>query len=533
MAREFGELLMARERYLYADLTGTVVGCVDRIDAIDSQDGKKRFVQQRCENGAFVPGLNGVKLPLYRLLEVRERIDEPIYFAEGERKTDCLANALRCVESQGAVTTIAGGGNEILTAEHLAQLRGCVSVVVLADSDVPGRLTARTRARAIVETYPKASVRIVDFYPDLHDGRDVGDFLNEGRTFDEFLEIVAAAPVVQPDLEEIEQLSAAYDDRLIAMGMRNASQVPVEHEDDQRRYTFGINNIDQLLGPLRPGEVTIIAARQGEGKTALALKIARTNAVKYTVAVATLEMTSEDLRDRLLSSIMYQDLDRVEMARLHSASIYHDAVRELARLNLFLWEPKPDSALGVADKSLRAITASAEAVSADLLIIDWTRCISGWKPGDAGGASSAIVEQLVQYARVTRIHIILVSQLNRDAQGKRPMVSQLQDTGALEQLTHKVVLLWQPFSEETTNDIMEVIGAKNRRGRKFRSHVHLLGSIGEFASLSRDDEARRATCCKPKEYSKNNVQAIDSEPRPKREKKAISKEDQELEAFPF
>lgn len=181
------------ERFVYPDESGEPVGCVDRHD---KADGKKSFVQHRYERGAYVTGLGGRTLPLYRLPELRTRIErkQVIFIVEGERKADALAQALRGVKYGAAVTTIAGGANAKLTPEHLQQLRGGKEYDVLADSDAPGRKAARERAEAIATAYPDALVRIVDLYADRDDGSDVHDWLDERRSFDEFRALIDAAP---------------------------------------------------------------------------------------------------------------------------------------------------------------------------------------------------------------------------------------------------------------------------------------------------------------------------------------------------
>lgn len=185
------------ERFVYFDDAGVSVGCVDRHD---KSDGTKSFVQYRFDGGTFIMGLAGRKLPLYRLPETRAAIGrtEPVYFVEGERKADTLANALRLFEAGGVVTTIAGGANAKLTDEHVAWFRDVREVDVLADSDAPGRKAARERAEMIATAYPSATVRVVDLFPDRNDGSDIHDWLDERRPLLEFLAIIAAAPLVTP-----------------------------------------------------------------------------------------------------------------------------------------------------------------------------------------------------------------------------------------------------------------------------------------------------------------------------------------------
>ena len=125
--------------------------------------------------------MNGARLPLYRGPELRAAVAAglTVFSCEGERKADRLAAALRVQKIGAAVTTIAGGANAALTVEHLAQLHGVTRIVVLADSDRPGRNAAAVRAERIARAYPTADVRVVDLYPDRRDGSDIADWLSE------------------------------------------------------------------------------------------------------------------------------------------------------------------------------------------------------------------------------------------------------------------------------------------------------------------------------------------------------------------
>ena len=514
-------------RYVYTDADGEVVGCVDRCSVGEScsfpecRADKKHFMQYRTAPfGEFVLGLKGQKLPLYRLVEVRAGIKalEAVYLVEGEGKADRLAEALKDLGETGVPTTIAGGCNEKLTADHLNALDGVLMVFVITDSDAPGRTAAKERARVIADRYPQADVRVIDLYPDRTDGSDIGDFLDEGRTADEFFECVSAGVKIEAGSlmdEEIELLAEAYQERLRSMGTFKAAQVPRSNdEDDERRYCLGIDSIDRRMGPLFPGNVTAIGARQGEGKTTLLLHAALENAKKYETLFATLEMTREEIRDKALAHIMGQSLDEVERARARGFSTYSDAVKELARLKLYIWEPRSSVPLGAIDRSVKAIAEVAEAVKADIVFIDYTRMITGWRDGNPGGVCSDIIEELVEYAKYTRIHIFIASQLNRTAQNKRPSIEMLQDTGRIEQRAHKVLLLWQPFAEGPPTGLYrlcELILAKHRRGYPFRGHVGLIPHVGKFISLSLQEEQEAPCCAEKKNKSKEKFVSIHRE----------------------
>lgn len=190
--------------YVYGE-NGVTIARVDRVEpGLNGRD--KDFLPYRALPGggfAKTPGLKGMKLPLYRVDEVRAAIDagETIYLVEGEGKGDALRDLLRKAGSVAAVTTLFGGATATLTDAHLASLSGARSVVVLADSDSAGRNAAMARARRIVNADRTSDVRLVDLYPDRSEGSDVADWLAGGHKLDDLRALVDCAPRIAAALE--------------------------------------------------------------------------------------------------------------------------------------------------------------------------------------------------------------------------------------------------------------------------------------------------------------------------------------------
>ncbi len=156
--------------YFYRDEHGKPLARIDRIEP-GWQGRSKEFLPYASDgNRGFAdrPGLNGLKLPLYHVDEVRTAIDarETIYVTEGEGKCDLLRAILRSAGCAAAVTTIQGGASAPMRPEHTSSLAGVRRAVVLADSDDAGRRAARSRGQRIADEYPSCDVRVVDLYPD-------------------------------------------------------------------------------------------------------------------------------------------------------------------------------------------------------------------------------------------------------------------------------------------------------------------------------------------------------------------------------
>lgn len=192
--------MSAVDSFVYAE-NGVALARVDRIEpGLNGRD--KDFLPYLALPGKGfekTAGLNGMKLPLYRVDEVRAAIGagEIIYFVEGEGKCDRLREALLKAGSAEAVTTLFGGASAPMRPEHLRSLGGARQVIVLGDSDNAGRRARRSRAQRIADAYPTCDVRAIDFYADRTDGSDVADWLAEGHACHELVALAGATPRVE------------------------------------------------------------------------------------------------------------------------------------------------------------------------------------------------------------------------------------------------------------------------------------------------------------------------------------------------
>ena len=265
--------------------------------------------------------------------------------------------------------------------------------------------------------------------------------------------------------------------------------VPVTRNLDTRRYGIGLGGITSHMGELRPGEFLTLGAREGTGKTAAAEMIAVSNARDHKVLFCTLEMTREEIRDRMLGRKLNYPQERLAREREAKTPDYELAMKMLGNLDLLLWHPAKK------ERGVESILSRAVDTSAELLLIDHARCIDGWTSGNRNNACDKIVERLFEFARETSITTILLSQLNRDGAGRRPTNKYFQDTGFLEQKPDRCILLHRPFlGQPGRDDIAEVIVSKNRQGPCFRGHAYWHGETMRFSSMDEMDE-KSAPCC--------------------------------------
>jgi replicative DNA helicase len=265
--------------------------------------------------------------------------------------------------------------------------------------------------------------------------------------------------------------------------------IPTTRHLDPRRYGTGLAGITTHMGELRPGELVVVGAREGHGKSAWAEMMALSNARDHKVLYATLEMTPEEVRDRMLAKKLGWSLDRLEYEQMENTELYQQGKMLVSSFDLLVWQPSKK------ERSLAGITKRAVDVSASLLFIDYSRRIAGWKPGDAAGE---IMDALSEFVRSSFITTVLIAQLNRDAAGRRPTNANFQDSGKIEQAADRCILLHRPFLGQPAKDtVCEIVVSKNRQGPCFKQHSFWGGATMSFGSMDENDEAM-VQCCKHK-----------------------------------
>jgi replicative DNA helicase len=255
----------------------------------------------------------------------------------------------------------------------------------------------------------------------------------------------------------------------------------------------GFVDLDRIVGGLQPGNVIVVAARPSMGKTALALGIAEHAALSQerAVAIFSLEMSGDELIQRLLASTAIVDAGRIRAGRLapEDWSRIGRAADRLSAAKLFI-----DDSEGVSIGEMRSKTRRLKSrESLDLVIVDYIQLMEG-----SGGRRdenrvqelSSISRGLKMLARDLEVPILCVSQLNRapDARtDKRPMLSDLRESGAIEQDADLVLMIYRDdYYDENSEDrgIAEVNVAKNRHGPTEKVKLTFRGSYAKFDNLS-------------------------------------------------
>lgn len=222
----------------------------------------------------------------------------------------------------------------------------------------------------------------------------------------------------------------------------------------------GYTRLDNLLCGLRPGQLVVIGARPGAGKTAFALEIARRVAAEgKPVLIHSLEMSYAELLERLIvnaGDVTLSELDRRQPLNQKQRQKIDEAARYLYSLPIKIDDRKR--------LTIDQIRAGARMYpETRLLIVDYLQLVA--RPSMT---TKSIYEQVTMLTRELKvlamelgIPVIILSQLNRGTgQYDRPELRSLRDSGSIEQDADKVLLLW-----ETKEHLRAIDVAKNRRGR--------------------------------------------------------------------
>ena len=253
----------------------------------------------------------------------------------------------------------------------------------------------------------------------------------------------------------------------------------------------GLPDLDNVTLGLNKGELIIIAARPGMGKTSIALNIALHAAMneKKTVAIFSLEMSREQLVTRLLSRAALVPSKNLLTGRL-SEQQWKDIATAAQALSETDIRIDDNSAITVADISAQCRRLS----KVDLVVIDYLQLMSSsgsgrsWSNESRTQAVSDISRMMKIMAKELNVPVICLSQLSRASEGrqdKRPVLSDLRESGAIEQDADVVIGLYrQGYHDKEAEDpnLAEAIVLKNRKGRTDTVELNWIPEYTSFGS---------------------------------------------------
>lgn len=267
---------------------------------------------------------------------------------------------------------------------------------------------------------------------------------------------------VAPRIEAAQGLTAKAGARTIAEMATEAIR-RVENPETVRRIQSGWPGWDNAASPIKSGEMVTIAARPGMGKTALALQLGAHVANKHgTVVFFAMEMSGEELVDRLARHL------GAPRAR-HEKPKLTGAMQEVGKMRLAVYDNRERHTMATIESRTRLHAAMPGGVA--LVVIDYLQLI---EPTDRKVVREQQVAEMSrrckQLAGMVQAPVIVLAQLNRDIEKhqRAPILSDLRESGAIEQDSDRVWFLWQApadvMSTESTEIDVTLIQAKCRNG---------------------------------------------------------------------
>jgi len=443
---------------------------------------------QRAESGVRTPPqdldaetsvLGSMMLSKDAIADVVEHLrGEDFYKPAHETIYDVILDLYASGEPADAVTV----SNALSKSGDLARIGGAAYLHTLIQS-VPTSANAIfyaeiVRELALLRRLVTAGTRIVQMGYDAQG--DTDDLINraqsevyqvtERRTTEDYVRLSEA---LQPTIEEIERSGS--------------------HDGDTAGVPTGFYEFDELTNGLHPGQMIVIAARPGVGKSTLALDFARAAAIHHEQAtvIFSLEMGRIELTTRLLSAESGIPLQKLRQGKLDDERDWTTLANTMGKINdapLFI-DDSPNMALTEIRAKCRRLKQQHDL---KMVVIDYLQLMTSGKRVESRQQEvSEFSRSLKLLAKELEVPVIALSQLNRSAEqrnDKRPMVSDLRESGSIEQDADMVLLIHREdmYDKESPHAGEAVIMvAKHRNGPTGEITVAFQGARSRFANMPR------------------------------------------------
>jgi replicative DNA helicase len=258
----------------------------------------------------------------------------------------------------------------------------------------------------------------------------------------------------------------------------------------------GFTDFDRITGGFQPGSLNIIAARPSMGKTAFALNIAEYAALHGDAAVLifSLEMSAEQLAARLLSSVARVNLREMQQSnsvRTDQWNALTDAVARLSRSPIYIDDSSMLTTLELRSRCRRFFAKRGGEKS--LVIVDYLQLMANSRRAENRQQEVSDISRAMKgLAREFSAPVIALSQLSREVEkrgsDKRPMLSDLRDSGAIEQDADLVAFLYRPAyyqqDRESADPTAEVAVAKHRNGPTGKADLVFYREFSRFENIA-------------------------------------------------
>lgn len=289
-------------------------------------------------------------------------------------------------------------------------------------------------------------------------------------------------------------------DRLQDIFLKVIDDIENSNSTEQQKYFTGITDLDIITTGLHKEETMVVAARPGVGKTALALQISRNLASNgLNILLISREMSKEQMAKRFILSRSSIDSKRLRTGNINGEEwkVIIETMRKLSKLPI---------CINTTCRTIPQIKSKLRETKADVLIIDYLQLL---EPMNKSGTNreqqvSELSREIKNISLDFKIPVVLLSQLNRNADLRRPTLADLRESGAIEQDANSVVFIHLPtgkeiekavkeklFTEEfvrecskNKNKVVEVIVAKQRDGELGEFYLQYVPNKLTFLSIS-------------------------------------------------
>lgn len=314
-------------------------------------------------------------------------------------------------------------------------------------------------------------------------GKDAKQLLDEAEA--KVFEIAEQGARTSAGFVSIKPLLGQVVDRIQELYDRNSPS-------DVTGVPAGFNDLDQKTSGMQPGDMIIVAGRPSMGKTAFALNIAEHVAVENNlpVAIFSMEMPGTQLAMRLLSSVGKLDQHRVRTGKLNDDE-WQRLTYALGKLHDAPIHIDETPALNATDLRARARRLYRQYGKLGLIVIDYLQLMSSVKDTENRATELSEISRSVKgLAKELGVPVIALSQLSRNVEqrpNKRPVMSDLRESGAIEQDADLILFIYRDevYNPDTTDKgTAEIIIAKQRNGPIGTVRLTFLGEYTKFENFA-------------------------------------------------
>lgn len=412
---------------------------------------------------------------------VVEVLDDECFYHDNHAR---IFKSMMAMFERGVTIDLITLSNELTRAGDLEKVGGMYTLTDLTLRAVTSA-NVEHHARIVLERHLKrqlirvAGEIMADCFDETSDALDEVDRA-EQRIFD------VAERRLRRSYSGMKKLTKDAIERIFALAQGDG--------DGITGVTTGFTALDGVLSGLQPSDLVILAARPSMGKTAFALSMAREAARKgHAVGIFSLEMSAQQLVLRLISADAEVNLQSLRSGRLSQREM-HDIVGKIDKLMnapIFI-----DDSAALTPVEFRAKCRRMKMEhKIDMVIVDYLQLMHAPKAESREREISVISHTLKQVAKELDIPVVALSQLNRSLESrtdKRPMLSDLRESGSIEQDADVVMFVHRPeyykiekFEDGTsTENIAEIIVGKQRNGPTGDVKLFYDKSLARFANLS-------------------------------------------------